>query len=868
MITPSGVTVQEYSNAVLSDAMNHLRITYTDQNIVLDESDIQVDGIVINDILNGSVDLQFGSAVMKTVNANVFTSNKVANLAWDSEFKLEFGVEINGSTKWVTIGYFIGERPENYPVNGIVELNASDRMQRFDVLVSEFLSGIKYPITFGNLYHGLCDYIGIQYVAGDELPNIMSRVFTKSPFSTVDLTGRMVLSLLAEACGCYAKINPAGKVQMVWFHDNTSYAISEVMEFSQSAMNVSKGMTWAEFSQYTWGEAEQFTWGQVGGYKTLLAVDAINVKSTDNDIGIFYPSSYNGNVYYIIDNPFLYINDGDDISNYIVPIYERLRSFGGYLPMTIECLGNWLVESGDIITVAFNGENVKLPIFARTFRFNRFCTDYYEATGRIKRDKISSGHAEKISQLGKFHEIKSDIDGNYERIQDQFGNYYTKTETASKINQEIGDELGNYYTKSETASAISSAMGDALGNYYTKSETASVISSTMGDALGNYYTKSETASVVSSAMEDALGNYYTKSETASVISSAMGDALGNYYTKTETASQISHAISDNNNNYYTKSETASQISTSISDNNQNYYTKTETASEISVYVGNHAYEKVNGIAIDQAGVEVTGQKYVKIMSGGVFLVDSTNFKIDSEHQYFKVGNWAFSYNGLYYKQYLSESLNHFSLFGDSSYEVQQYDPYELIQTKFNNSTKRNYINFELCSGKYSGMGYNERLIARVILEKLFVDDPSVPDKIVFRPDFVAYGKGLVSRLGNPAAGERWDEGYIKELHVTYTANNSSREVKHDIKKLPECGETIDKLEPVSFVYNDDTKDRKRYGLIYEDAVEVMPDICLGDPNGEAEQKTINYTDLIPVLLKEIQSLRKRVAELEQKCNCN
>ena len=84
--------------------------------------------------------------------------------------------------------------------------------------------------------------------------------------------------------------------------------------------------------------------------------------------------------------------------------------------------------------------------------------------------------------------------------------------------------------------------------------------------------------------------------------------------------------------------------------------------------------------------------------------------------------------------------------------------------------------------------------------------------------------------------------------------------KHDIEPLPSAGEKIDKLKPVSFVYDNDAKEQKRNGLIYEDTIGVMPEICT---QNEAE-KGIDYTALIPVLLKEIQELRARIKALEER----
>lgn len=109
-------------------------------------------------------------------------------------------------------------------------------------------------------------------------------------------------------------------------------------------------------------------------------------------------------------------------------------------------------------------------------------------------------------------------------------------------------------------------------------------------------------------------------------------------------------------------------------------------------------------------------------------------------------------------------------------------------------------------------------------------------------------------------GTAWKEAYINTVHTTSQYQISSRERKHSIEPMKPPGDRLDQLKPVTFVYNDDRDERTRQGLIYEDTVEVMPEICT-DP--EKEGKAINYTELIPMLLKEIQELRARVKTLEE-----
>jgi hypothetical protein len=109
-----------------------------------------------------------------------------------------------------------------------------------------------------------------------------------------------------------------------------------------------------------------------------------------------------------------------------------------------------------------------------------------------------------------------------------------------------------------------------------------------------------------------------------------------------------------------------------------------------------------------------------------------------------------------------------------------------------------------------------------------------------------------------------DEIYGNKIYYTTLTQNSSREVKDDIRDLKGTGDVIDRLRPVVFVYKKDPEKHKRFGLIHEEAMEVLPEICKGDMETPAEERGINYMELVPMLLKEIQDLRKRVAALEEK----
>jgi hypothetical protein len=115
-----------------------------------------------------------------------------------------------------------------------------------------------------------------------------------------------------------------------------------------------------------------------------------------------------------------------------------------------------------------------------------------------------------------------------------------------------------------------------------------------------------------------------------------------------------------------------------------------------------------------------------------------------------------------------------------------------------------------------------------------------------------------------------DEGEIsyidsdQEIYYNLLTQRSSRDIKHDIKPIEPAGERLDQLTPVSYKYNDDETEKVHHGMIYEDTVKVMPEICtISERDGS---KGISYVEMIPFLLKEIQELRARVKALEGKEN--
>ena len=72
---------------------------------------------------------------------------------------------------------------------------------------------------------------------------------------------------------------------------------------------------------------------------------------------------------------------------------------------------------------------------------------------------------------------------------------------------------------------------------------------------------------------------------------------------------------------------------------------------------------------------------------------------------------------------------------------------------------------------------------------------------------------------------------------------------------------IMELNPKSYTYKKDKKDKKiHYGLIAQEMEKVYPDLVYNDKGS----KTINYVELIPILLLKIKDLQEQIDVLKNK----
>ena len=95
-----------------------------------------------------------------------------------------------------------------------------------------------------------------------------------------------------------------------------------------------------------------------------------------------------------------------------------------------------------------------------------------------------------------------------------------------------------------------------------------------------------------------------------------------------------------------------------------------------------------------------------------------------------------------------------------------------------------------------------------------------------------------------------------------TAYNTSSDqrLKESILDAPSASNDIDAIQVRSFVWKADGSHQK-YGMVAQELQSVAPE-AVSAPEDPEEMMGVDYSKLVPMMLKEIQSLRARVAQLE------
>lgn len=346
---------------------------------------------------------------------------------------------------FATVGYFTAEKPTRSDER-ILSVKAYDRMTRFDIAVDEWLAGLRYPLTLRALLTGLCAKAGVPLAAGEFLNSGYS---VRRNFRSQGVTGRQVVQWAAQLAASFARINPEGELELARYTPR-AYALTP---------NETWGVSMAEYA--------------------AAPVDKLQVRVTDNDIGVIVGTGEN--LLLLENNALLYAENDAELRPVAQSIFDAIKGVS-YVPYEFAGKGNPLIRAGDTITITTaKGTLLHALIMRRRLTGVQALRDEYAAQGSARRKTQSGAVNQQLIRLrGRTNELTRTIDETVNRLYDaKTGDITVLQLTANSLQSQITDANGSISVLRQTATSLQSQITSVNGEISTLRQTATSLSLTV-----------------------------------------------------------------------------------------------------------------------------------------------------------------------------------------------------------------------------------------------------------------------------------------------------------------------------------------------------------------------------------------------------
>ena len=176
--------------------------------LTIDETKL-MGGVNYTQEINPSEDLMIGAGGAAQVDFTIYAPDANAATQYLGKDFVYF-VRMNSEQDWRKVGIFTLTTAE-LPDKQTAKIEGFDYIYKFDVNVDEWLDGLTFPMTLGNLFNSLCEYVGCEAYS-TEFNN--SNFVVNDNFEAVQITGRTILQYITEVSGGFCVAEPDGRIHI------------------------------------------------------------------------------------------------------------------------------------------------------------------------------------------------------------------------------------------------------------------------------------------------------------------------------------------------------------------------------------------------------------------------------------------------------------------------------------------------------------------------------------------------------------------------------------------------------------------------------------------------------------------------------
>ena len=287
---------------------------------------------------------------------------------------------------------------------------AYDAVSRLDSVQSTWLRSIQdqFPMTLWAFAGLVAQRCGVTIANNSLSRNGSYRV---QAFYADNLTGRQLLAWVAEASCTFLRATPDGKIEFAWYTDyNASQSIGPTVY-------IRDGLSHDKFQ--------------------TAPVVKVQIRQSDDDVGVLYPSDESGsNALVIQGNLLLTSATAEALKPVAQAIFETMQGVT-YTPLKVTVPADFpLPAPGNIVSVTdARGNVLSSYIMNRTISGQQVTL---ESTGNATRDGTAAVNEQSYKNLtGKMLEIKTSVDGLEVKASDLTGKYTDLKATVDGLSAEV-----------------------------------------------------------------------------------------------------------------------------------------------------------------------------------------------------------------------------------------------------------------------------------------------------------------------------------------------------------------------------------------------------------------------------------------------
>lgn len=314
------------------------------------------------------------------------------------------------------IGVFTCDKPEKTGSNKY-KVTAYDNVSLLDVDVTEWLNALTFPITIKDFAASLAAKCELELANEPRL----NKDYQVQKFTGSGVKARDLMKMVCSASGCFCNADANGKLFFDWYKKNDRVIISPQKSINARSFHLfdvvkrslQDNSHRVLISAKSGGGspdgipyfANQLTLSDF----VVKAIDKVQVRQSDDDVGVVYPADEQGTNALVIQGNLLLSTTSDAaLRPYVKNLYDGLNNIT-YVPCSnIQTPETLEIKVGDIVTVS-DGKNEFDTWITSVKHSGGKCT--FESVGNANRNTTTAVNDVKYNSKQKILKISATVDG-------------------------------------------------------------------------------------------------------------------------------------------------------------------------------------------------------------------------------------------------------------------------------------------------------------------------------------------------------------------------------------------------------------------------------------------------------------------------